>query len=143
VERGKTAIRHHTCLPAYLPTCPLSPYLPTCLLLPTIADLVSIMCHRSRCDGFDHINRNPPVLIRTPKLTRFEPAQYWGGGPPGNSVVLNPFFFPCQRKGSACEAQWIARFPPKEKVVGSNPASGFRGSVERGVGSNSTARTFL
>jgi hypothetical protein len=42
-------------------------------------------------DGFDHINRNPPVLIRTPKLTRFEPAQYWGGGPPGNSVVLNPF----------------------------------------------------
>jgi hypothetical protein len=44
--------------------------------------------------GFDHINRNPPVLIRTPKLTRFEPAQYWGGGPPGNSVVLNPFFSP-------------------------------------------------
>jgi hypothetical protein len=43
--------------------------------------------------GFDHINRNAPVLIRTPKLTRFEPAQYWGGGPPGNSVVLNPFFF--------------------------------------------------
>jgi hypothetical protein len=42
--------------------------------------------------GFDHINRNAPVLIRTPKLTRFEPAQYWGGGPPGNSVVLNPFF---------------------------------------------------
>ena len=44
-------------------------------------------------NGFDHINRNPPVLIRTPKLTRFEPAQYWGGGPPGNSVVLNPFLF--------------------------------------------------
>ena len=43
--------------------------------------------------GFDHINRNAPVLIRTPKLTRFEPAQYWGGGPPGNSVVLNPPFF--------------------------------------------------
>ena len=43
--------------------------------------------------GFDHINRNTPVLIRTPKLTRFEPAQYWGGGPPGNSVVLNPFCF--------------------------------------------------
>jgi len=43
--------------------------------------------------GFDHINRNAPVLIRTPKLTRFEPAQYWGGGPPGNSVVLNPLFF--------------------------------------------------
>ena len=42
--------------------------------------------------GFDHINRNPPVLIRTPKLTRFEPAQYWGGRPPGNSVVLNPFY---------------------------------------------------
>ena len=47
----------------------------------------------SYCLGFDHINRNAPVLIRTPKLTRFEPAQYWGGGPPGNSVVLNPFFF--------------------------------------------------
>jgi hypothetical protein len=46
----------------------------------------------SYCFGFDHINRNPPVLIRTPKLTRFEPAQYWGGGPPGNSVVLNPTF---------------------------------------------------
>ena len=44
------------------------------------------------CFGFDHINRNAPVLIRTPKLTRFEPAQYWGGGPPGNSVVLNPLF---------------------------------------------------
>ena len=26
------------------------------------------------CIGFDHINRNTPVLIRTPKLTRFEPA---------------------------------------------------------------------
>ena len=24
--------------------------------------------------GFDHINRNAPVLIRTPKLTQFEPA---------------------------------------------------------------------
>ena len=48
---------------------------------------------RSTDNGFDHINRNPPVLIRTPKLTRFEPAQYWGGGPPGNSVVLNPFFW--------------------------------------------------
>ena len=51
--------------------------------------------HRIQClhrtFGFDHINRNAPVLIRTPKLTRFEPAQYWGGGPPGNSVVLNPF----------------------------------------------------
>ena len=42
--------------------------------------------------GFDHIKRNAPVLVRSPKLTRFEPAQYWGGGPPGNSVVLNPFF---------------------------------------------------
>ena len=40
--------------------------------------------------GFDHINRNAPVLIRTQKLTRFEPPQYWGGGPPGKSVVLNP-----------------------------------------------------
>ena len=26
--------------------------------------------------------------------------------------------------GSACVAQWIARLPPKEKVAGSNPASG-------------------
>jgi hypothetical protein len=41
--------------------------------------------------GYDHINCNPPVLIRTPKLTQFEPAQYWGGGPPGNSAVLYPF----------------------------------------------------
>ena len=24
--------------------------------------------------GFDHINRNAPVLVRSPKLTRFEPA---------------------------------------------------------------------
>ena len=31
---------------------------------------------------FDHINRNAPVLIRTPKLTRLV----------GNSVVLNPLF---------------------------------------------------
>ena len=45
-----------------------------------------------------NINRNAPVLIRTPKLTRFEPAQYWGGGPPGNSVVLNPFFEILQKK---------------------------------------------
>ena len=42
--------------------------------------------------GYDHINCNPPVLIRTPKLTQFEPAQYWGGGPPGNSAVLYPSF---------------------------------------------------
>ena len=49
------------------------------------------LCHLLWHFGFDHINRNAPVLIRTPKLTRFEPAQYWGGGPPGNSVVLNPF----------------------------------------------------
>jgi hypothetical protein len=54
---------------------------------------VRSLVHLSSLDvGFDHINRNPPVIIRTPKLTRFEPAQYWGGGPPGNSVVLNPFF---------------------------------------------------
>ena len=36
--------------------------------------------------GYDHINRkksNAPVLVRSRKLTRFEPAQYWGGGPPG------------------------------------------------------------
>ena len=41
--------------------------------------------------GFDHINGNTPVLVRSPKLTPFELAQYWGGRPPGNSVVLNPF----------------------------------------------------
>jgi hypothetical protein len=51
------------------------------------------ICATHRAVGFDHINRNAPVLIRTPKLTRFEPAQYWGGGPPGNSVVLNPLSF--------------------------------------------------
>ena len=28
----------------------------------------------AECFGFDHINRNAPVLIRTPKLTQFEPA---------------------------------------------------------------------
>jgi hypothetical protein len=54
--------------------------------------------------GFDHINRNAPVLIRTPKLTRFEPAQYWGGGPPGNSVVLNPFF--CLGGFFSCWSFW-------------------------------------
>jgi hypothetical protein len=65
-----------------------------------VSELKKITTHNSdsrisypdNSDGFDHINRNAPVLIRTPKLTRFEPAQYWGGGPPGNSVVLNPFF---------------------------------------------------
>ena len=35
--------------------------------------------------------RNATVLVRSPKLTRFELAQYWGGRPPGNSVVLKPF----------------------------------------------------
>ena len=57
--------------------------------------------------GFDHINRNPPVIIRTPKLTRFEPAQYWGGGPPGNSVVLNPFFFLLLFFGSSLGERFI------------------------------------
>jgi hypothetical protein len=56
---------------------------------------VSVCVSQAISFGFDHINRNAPVLIRTPKLTRFEPAQYWGGGPPGNSVVLNPFFCSC------------------------------------------------
>ena len=37
-------------------------------------------CSGAHDFGFDHINRNAPVLIRTPKLTRFEPAQYCGGG---------------------------------------------------------------
>ena len=54
---------------------------------------VSLVISHADTYGFDHINRNAPVLIRTPKLTRFEPAQYWGGGPPGNSVVLNPSFW--------------------------------------------------
>ena len=44
-------------------------------------------------DGYDHITYNAPDPIRTPKLTCVEPAQYWGGGPPGNSVVLYPFCF--------------------------------------------------
>ena len=66
--------------------------------------------------GFDHINRNAPVLIRTPKLTRFEPAQYWGGGPPGNSVVLNPFF------SFACEPEVCVRgiFYAKKKTKTKN-----------------------
>ena len=63
--------------------------------MPVIAD-----ASNSVLFGFDHINRNAPVLIRTPKLTRFEPAQYWGGGPPGNSVVLNPFFLVTETKHS-------------------------------------------
>jgi hypothetical protein len=70
--------------------------------------------------GFDHINRNAPVLIRTPKLTRFEPAQYWGGGPPGNSVVLNPFFvlFCLQ----APLTQLVECWSYEPKVAGSIPA---------------------
>ena len=50
-----------------------------------------LVCEILWTDGFDHINSNVPVLVRSPKLTRFELAQYWGGRPPGNSVVLNPF----------------------------------------------------
>ena len=61
----------------------------------THATILTSMEYCASSSGFDHINRNAPVLIRTPKLTRFEPAQYWGGGPPGNSVVLNPFFLFC------------------------------------------------
>jgi hypothetical protein len=57
--------------------------------------------------GFDHINRNAPVLIRTPKLTRFEPAQYWGGGPPGNSVVLNPLFCCCFFVELGMGGEWV------------------------------------
>ena len=45
--------------------------------------------------GYDHITYNAPDPIRTPKLTCVEPAQYWGGGPPGNSVVLYPLFVFC------------------------------------------------
>ena len=63
--------------------------------------------------GFDHINRNPPVLIRTPKLTRFEPAQYWGGGPPGNSVVLNPLFF----LSFARVVFWLEREREREREI--------------------------
>ena len=61
--------------------------------------------------GFDHINRNAPVLIRTPKLTRFEPAQYWGGGPPGNSVVLNPLFFRKTKTQSGFLLLLVCRIP--------------------------------
>ena len=62
--------------------------------------------------GYDHINCNPPVLIRTPKLTQFEPAQYWGGGPPGNSAVLYPSFLAFFRgviplkKGRGCDSPY-------------------------------------
>src|SRR5437879_8537662 len=76
--------------------------------------------HLSSSFGFDHINRNAPVLIRTPKLTRFEPAQYWGGGPSGNSVVLNPFFVSfCLQ---APLTQLIECWSYEPKVAGSIPA---------------------
>ena len=48
---------------------------------------------KSKPSGYDHITFNAPDPIRTPKLKDVEPAQYWGGGPPGNSVVLYPLFF--------------------------------------------------
>ena len=57
-----------------------------------------LVCEILWTDGFDHINSNVPVLVRSPKLTRFELAQYWGGRPPGNSVVLNPFLLILQVK---------------------------------------------
>ncbi len=41
--------------------------------------------------GHDHTSHKAPDPIRTPKLNWLGPAQYWGGGPPGNSVVLCPF----------------------------------------------------
>ena len=48
----------------------------------------------------------------------FEPGGHTGGlspvGPTASSLLLKV----------ACVAQWIARLPPKEKVAGSNPASG-------------------
>ena len=52
-----------------------------------------LVLHLKVVNGYDHITYNAPDPIRTPKLTCVEPAQYWGGGPPGNSVVLYPFFF--------------------------------------------------
>ena len=42
---------------------------------------------------FDQINRNTTVFVRSQKLTCFDLAQYYGGKPTGNSVVLNPFYF--------------------------------------------------
>ena len=57
------------------------------------SDMLYLVLHFSVVNGYDHITYNAPDPIRTPKLTCVEPAQYWGGGPPGNSVVLYPFFF--------------------------------------------------
>ena len=77
--------------------------------------------------GFDHINRNPPVPIRTPKLTRFEPAQYWGGGPPGNSVVLNPillFHAPCNKKFSWGRSLLERLWKTTLDSTGSKPTAG-------------------
>ena len=80
--QGRVTLRYSAVLYMYAPQVPMElNCIYTALLLNTF--------------GYDHINCNPPVLIRTPKLTQFEPAQYWGGGPPGNSAVLYPsiFFF--------------------------------------------------
>ena len=41
-----------------------------------------------RCTTHTHA-----IGAHTRSRKRFEPAQYWGGGPPGNSVVLNPILF--------------------------------------------------
>ena len=78
--QGRVTLRYSAVLYMYAPQVPMElNCIYTALLLNTF--------------GYDHINCNPPVLIRTPKLTQFEPAQYWGGGPPGNSAVLYPYFF--------------------------------------------------
>ena len=45
----------------------------------------------------------------------FEP-----GGHTGGLSTFGPHLL----SNVACVAQWIARLPPKEKVAGSNPASG-------------------
>ena len=91
--------------------------------------------------GFDHINRNPPVLIRTPKLTRFEPAQYWGGGPPGNSVVLNPkYFFSFGRLIHPPDCLLTSPSNIEKRKFGRVvKALALGASLERGTGSNPVA----
>ena len=54
------------------------------------------------------------------------PVGIWGFEPGGHTGGLSPFGPHRLQLLSkvACVAQWIARLPPKEKVAGSNPASG-------------------
>ena len=50
--------------------------------------------------GFDHINRNAPVLIRTPKLTRFDPLSTGVGDHPGTVWCWIHYFYSAITKKS-------------------------------------------